>query len=147
MFYGEYTHAVDAKKRIRIPTRFKLPKGEEYVFSVLREGVIGVYSSKIMDEKNAFISDLSPFDASLCDLILNYNSDFYPAEEDGQGRVMIPEPIRRQVEIGSEVVTVGMGDHIEIMSPKVREEIRNKYTRQEILAKLDELYKARKNGN
>ena len=147
MFYGEFTHAVDAKKRIRIPTKFKLPKGEEYVFSVLREGVISVYSSKTMDEKFAVLKDVSPFDEELCDVAANYLGNFYSAEEDGQGRVMIPEPIRRQVAIGSEVVTIGMGDHIDIMSKERREEVRKKYTNKEVLAKLNELYKERKNGN
>ena len=60
---------------------------------------------------------------------------------------MIPEPIRRQVEIGNEVVTIGMGDHIDIMSKERREEVRRKYTNKEVLAKLNELYKERKNGN
>lgn len=147
MFYGEYVHAVDAKKRIRIPTRFKLEKGEDYVFTVTREGVISVYSEKIVNEKFACFGDVSPFDDELNDMVGDALAGFYPATEDAQGRVMIPEPIRRMVNVGSEVVTVGMGDHVDVMSVERREEMRRRANSPEARRRLNELYAARKNGN
>ena len=147
MFFGAFTHAVDAKNRIRIPSKLKLPKGEEYVFTVLREGVISVYSSSAMNERFSFLKNVSPFDVDLNEIAARYLGNFYTAEEDGQGRVMVPEAIRRQVPLGSEVVTVGMGDHIDIMSKAHHDELERKYTSEVALSKLNELYKASKNGN
>ena len=146
MYYGEFVHAVDAKNRIRIPTRFKLPQGEDYVFTVLRDGVISVYSSAIIDKKFAPLTTISPFDDDI-EIAADSFSNFFPANEDGQGRVMIPEAIRRQVETGKEVVTVGMGDHIDIMTPERREKIRAAARTPEARKKLNALFNRVNNGN
>lgn len=146
MFYGEFVHAVDAKNRIRIPAKFKLPKGEDYVFTVLRDGVISVYSSEVIDKKFAPLTNMSPFDEDV-EIAGGCFSNFFSATEDGQGRVMIPEPIRRQVETGSEVVSVGMGDHIDIMTPERRDRMKEAARSPEARKKLNALFNRVNNGN
>ena len=50
---------------------------------------------------------------------------------DGQGRVIIPKALRREAEIEKDVVTVGMGDYIEIWAKEVRFERVDKMSRSE----------------
>ncbi len=142
MFFGEFNHQVDAKNRIRIPFRFKEELGSEYVFCVLQEDVVSVYPIDAVEEKFGLLKEVSPFDADASDLVIACLSTFAKAEEDNQGRVIIPEVIREAVKLGKDIVSVGAGDHIKIMAKKKREDIKAKLSSKDALKKLDELYKA-----
>ncbi len=144
MFFGEFHHQVDAKNRIRIPFRFKDELGSKFVFCVLQDDVVSVYPHETVEEKFEFMKNISPFDDDSNFLVTECLSTFCNVEEDNQGRVIIPELIRDAVKLGKDIVSVGSGDHIKIMSKAKRDEIRAKYANKETRMKLDAIFKASK---
>ena len=51
MLTGEYNHQLDAKNRIRIPSKLKKELGEEYYFTRGTNGCIAVIPKMIVDQK------------------------------------------------------------------------------------------------
>ena len=51
MFMGEYSHSIDAKGRLIIPSKFREQLGEEFVLTKGLDGCLSIYP---MDEWTAF---------------------------------------------------------------------------------------------
>ena len=68
-------------------------------------------------------------------------SSFYPGDEDGQGRVVIPEKLREYAGIDKEVVTIGMVNHIDIYAKEERERLKKEKTYQERISILKDRLK------
>ena len=143
MLYGEFRHQVDAKNRIRIPFRFKDELGEKYVLCKAEIGIISIYSAAVADEKFSFLKNVSPFDRKASAAVAEFLSGFFNCADDGHGRIMIPEALRKDADLGKDVVSIGMGDHIELMSERKREEIAKTAEDGNFMATLNDLFYGR----
>lgn len=114
MFMGEYSHTVDAKGRLIVPSKFREQLGEEFVVTKGLDGCLFVYENsewKTLEEKlhalpltNTNARKFSRFflaGASTC-------------EVDKQGRILLPLVLREFAGIVKDVVLVGVGSRIEI---------------------------------
>lgn len=128
MLFGEYDHQVDAKNRIRIPSKLKAELGNGYVFMKGASKCISVYPASKVDELVGQFSNINVFDSEAQESFAEFMSSFYPGDEDGQGRVVIPEKLREYAGIEKDVVTIGMVNHIDIYSKKERERLKNEKT-------------------
>ena len=117
LFLGTYEHQLDDKNRLRIPSKFRKGlQGElgdkSYYFFRGKNGCIGVMSE---DEVNKTFTPLAKEGLSettkIKRMILGSIS---PAEEDAQGRVVLPLALRLQAGIKKDVITIGVGNYIEI---------------------------------
>ena len=117
LFYGLYEHQLDDKNRLRIPSKFR--KGllgelgdKPYCFFRGKDGCIGVMDEDTMNETFAPLSKGGLSDVSgIRRAIL---SSIAMAEEDAQGRVVLPLALRLQAGIKKDVITIGVGNYIEI---------------------------------
>lgn len=141
MFFGEFTHQVDAKSRIRMPSAFKDDFAKKYAFRIQSEGVLSVYPAASLNEKFAFLSNASPFDVEAEKAISMFLRSFYVEEEDLQGRVMIPKSLRKAADLGKEIVIYAAGDHVNITSVKRHEEMFAVESTGDYMKKLDAMYK------
>ncbi len=141
MFFGEYEHQMDDKNRIRIPPKFKSAdvfKGE-YVFATGIDGVINVYPKEIAEERTKkFLEKINEFDENGQNALMNYMGSMYHAAEDKQGRVALDENLIAHAKLGKEIVTIGMIDHLAIMSKETRNEKRAKMSFAESMKILSE---------
>lgn len=131
MLFGEYDHQVDAKNRIRIPSKLKSELGTKYVFMKGAAKCISVYPEDKVNELVGQFSGLSPFDKDAQVSYAEFMSSFHYADEDGQGRIVIPEKLRIYAGIEKDVVTIGMVNHIDIYSKEERDRIKNEKTYEE----------------
>ena len=126
--YGTYEHQLDDKNRIRIPAKFLSVFDKEYdsqplYFVIYTPGRIAIMPESVLDEKMAVLENIVPLDEAAIGAMDAQSKILGTAEEvnrDGQGRVIIPKLLRKEVQIEKDVVTVGMGDYIEIWSKEVR---------------------------
>ena len=117
LFSGTYEHQLDDKNRLRIPARFKKElTGEhgEKTYSVARgmNGCIYVFPEEVLEETIAELSKEKMGEASKASLL--FFSSIYPAEEDAQGRVVLPARLKALAHIEKDIVTVGRGRRLEI---------------------------------
>ena len=119
MFDRVYNHQLDAKNRMRIPAKLRDELGEKYTITCGVGGCLSVFSETQMTELKEKLSKISMFDAQAqkpLRLLLAYSWD---AEEDKQGRILIPENLRKYAKLEKDVVIIKNLNCIEIWSSDV----------------------------
>lgn len=136
MFFGEYSHQIDAKNRIRIPSRLKSELNEEYVFCKGTTKCIIIYpKSELENIKQDFLK-LNKFDVEEQTSAMEMFASIFPGIEDGQGRVVLPEKLRSYAGLNGDekdIVIVGVVNRIEIYAKSERERIANEMSYQDRL--------------
>jgi MraZ protein len=118
MFFGQYCHSLDSKKRLTIPSRFRDDlKDGAYVVEGL-DGNLMVFTSVIFEKISLRISALTLTDESVRDLRRKFFSNAGYLEIDNAGRILIPEFLRETAGIQNEAVVTGAGSYFEIWSPE-----------------------------
>jgi len=114
MFYGEYSHTMDAKGRVSLPSKFRsLLTGEVMLVKGL-DDCVWLFTH---EEHRKFMGSVSQEEA--------FNPDarrarrFFGAgtdeiEIDSAGRIRIPAPLRDHAHLSKDVVIAGSIDRIEI---------------------------------
>lgn len=120
MFSGEQSHQLDAKNRIRIPSQFKMPEGEEIVFCKGTTQCIYVMPKSAMEKMSEQFFNLSLFDEEAQEAFSEFMSGFYTIEPDAQGRYVLPQALREYAGIDKNVITVGVFNRLEIWSEEVK---------------------------
>lgn len=125
MFMGEYSHSIDAKGRLIIPSKFRELLGDEFVLTKGLDGCLSIYP---IDEWNAFEEKLKAL--PLTNKNARTFSRFFVAgatscELDRQGRILIPATLREFAGLDKDVVLTGNITRIEIWSKKKWEENSN----------------------
>lgn len=118
-----YNHQLDAKNRMRIPAKFREELGENYTITVGVGGCLNVYTAEQIAEVKSILTNLNGFregQIKAARYIL-YNS--WEAEEDNQGRILIPENLRKYAKIEKNVIVFKGPKCVEIWS----EEVWNEY--------------------
>ena len=117
LFYGTYEHQLDDKNRLRIPSKFR--KGllgelgdKQYCFFRGKNGCIGVMAEDTMQKTFSPLAGGGLSDASGIKRVIL--GSIAMAEEDAQGRVVLPLTLRMLAGIKKDVITVGVGNYIEI---------------------------------
>ena len=117
MFKGMVEHQLDDKNRLRIPSKFKKEltgeNGEKsYSFFRGMNRCICVMSDDELDDTIASISEEAISEANHASAM--FFGSIFSAEEDAQGRVVLPLALRAEAGITKDVVTIGVGNYIEI---------------------------------
>ena len=119
MFKGVFEHQLDDKNRLRIPSRFKKElTGEhgEKSYSFFRglNNCICVMCDDELDELASPIMDEALSETGKGSRM--FFGSIFPAEEDQQGRVVLPSVLKKIAGITKNVVTIGLGRRLEIWS-------------------------------
>ena len=119
MFAGIYEHQLDDKNRLRIPSKFRKElTGENgdknYCFFRGKNGCICVMEeSKLSDMLESLMAEDFTESNKITRAIF---SSVCVAEEDAQGRVVLPVNLRLIAGIKKDVITLGVGNRLEIWS-------------------------------
>jgi MraZ protein len=120
MFFGEYEHTIDDKKRLTLPARFREALADGVVLTRGLDRCLNVYTR---GDWNALIearlAPLDPFSKEARDMKRFFFAATADAELDKQGRVLVPPALVRHAGLGREVVVAGVHDHLEIWDRSV----------------------------
>ncbi len=148
MFRGRYEHAIDAKGRTSVPSRFRevmTAHGDSQL--VLTTGLDSCLVAYPMAEWMAFekrLSELPQFDADVITLKRIYVSGAVECEVDKVGRLLIPAALRKHAGLQRDALWAGMGSYIELWAKESFEDLRKEVLsdqdrRLEIARRLAEL--------
>ena len=117
MFKGMFEHQLDDKNRIRIPSKFKKEltgeNGEKsYSFFRGMNRCICVMADDDLDDTIASISEEGISESNHASAM--FFSSIFSAEEDAQGRVVLPSMLKKIAGIQKDIVTIGRGKRLEI---------------------------------
>lgn len=117
MFRGLFEHAMDAKGRTSLPSRFRelLPEGEDSL--IITTGIDRCLVAYPLPEWQAFESKLAAlpsFDPAVVQLKRIYVAGATECSIDKHGRLLIPPMLREYANIDRDVVWAGMVTTIEV---------------------------------
>ena len=109
---GKYTHSIDAKNRLIIPSRLKEQLGPVVVITQDGGGCLSLYSKAGFEEYASDVTSKSKHEVR--DLVRYIFSRSIEVQPDAQGRVLLPQEMVDYSGIKKNVVTVGCGKYAEI---------------------------------
>ncbi|KYH29771.1 MULTISPECIES: division/cell wall cluster transcriptional repressor MraZ [Clostridium] len=122
MFIGEYTHSLDSKNRMIIPSKFRENLGDRFVLTKGLDGCLYIYP---MDEWKILEQKLKELPLTSKDARAFIRFFFSGANEvtlDKQGRALIPQSLLEYAQINKEIVSIGVMTRIEIWGKEKWEE-------------------------
>lgn len=114
MFMGEYSHTIDSKGRLIVPSKFREQLGDEFVVTAGLDGCLFAYANeewKKFEEKLYALPISNPNARKFSRFFL---ANACTCEVDKQGRILLPAKLRASAGLEKDVVLAGVGSRIEI---------------------------------
>ncbi|MGB9799188.1 MAG: division/cell wall cluster transcriptional repressor MraZ [Thermanaerothrix sp.] len=124
MFLGQHEHVVDDKGRLMVPARFRELLGSNGYITLGFDQNLMVLPAEVFERlaEHARTMSLTDPNARLLKRLLFSHAE--RVDIDRVGRILIPQWLRKDAEISSRAIVVGMGDYFEIWSYERWEEHR-----------------------
>lgn len=119
MFMGEYVHTIDSKKRLFVPSRFRIDdkhkKVKRYIVTRGLDGCLYLYLPVVWASLSEKLKNL-PIKNKVAERAFKRAllSGASETGVDAQGRILIPKHLAQFAHIQNEVVFIGVMDHAEI---------------------------------
>ncbi len=116
MFIGEYSHTIDNKKRLSIPSKFRKELGK---FSIITRGLdtcLFLYPSSEWKRVAEKLGKLPQGKADARGFVRLMLAGAMEAQLDNLGRVLVPDYLKKYAKLKKKVIIVGLYNHIEIWS-------------------------------
>ena len=141
MLIGEYTHTIDIKKRVSLPTKFRSVLGKKMIMTKGADNCVYVYPLTEWKKWSEKLSKLSMGSTDQRKYKRLMTTGAAEVEVDSVGRVLIPDFLKIYAGLKMKVVFTGVGNYAEIWDEKAWRTYREKIENQvDVLAeKLGEL--------
>ena len=116
MFMGEYSHTIDTKGRLIIPSRFREELGETFVVTKGLDGCLFVFSDEEWKAFEIKLKSLPLTNKNARQFARFFVAGATPCELDKQGRILLPATLREFAGLEKDVLLTGMLNRIEIWS-------------------------------
>lgn len=116
MFLGRFTHSIDDKSRLTIPSRFREALGTPFYATVGLENSIFLYPQEEWDKTAALLKQNPLVSADARAFNRLFYSGAVECEPDKQGRILLPPNLIKHAHIDKEAIIIGVSDRVEIWS-------------------------------
>ena len=114
MFIGEYSHTLDAKGRIIIPSKFRDELHTSFILTRGLDGCLTIYSLEQWQKLLTELEKLPSTKKAARQYIHMLTAKACECTPDKMGRIIIPNYLAEPVHITKECAIIGVNDHIEI---------------------------------
>lgn len=119
MLIGEFTHTIDDKNRVSLPSKFRQYMGKKMVITPGLDQCLFVFtlkewekiSSKMSENASMLSSDMRSFTRYMF-------GGASEVELDTIGRVLVPDFLKERANLKSKVVVIGVQNRLEIWNEK-----------------------------
>lgn len=118
MFTGEYLQKLDSKGRVVVPQKFRSNLGEIFYITKSLDGCLSIYEKNNWESFQKKLEALPYTDQRARDLKRFTIGSCQELEIDKQGRILIPLTLRNVAKMKTDIVFVGVSDHIEVWDKK-----------------------------
>ena len=118
MFIGEYTISMDDKGRVAIPVKFRLSLGNTAVITRGLDNSLFLYPKEEWEKIAVKLASLPISKANSRAFSRLMLAGAYECDIDKQGRMMVPDYLRKFAALSKKVIAAGLYDRIEIWNEK-----------------------------
>jgi MraZ protein len=141
VFRGVSSLNLDAKGRIAIPTRYRDQLAEscasELVITVDKDRCLLIYPRPIWLEIEEKLKSLPSFDEAARNLQRLYIGNAHEIDMDGQGRILLPQELRKFASLDKKVALVGQINKFELWDEETWNTRQDAWLQKVDLNKLD----------
>lgn len=116
MFIGEYSHSIDPKRRLAMPSKFRGELGNRVVVTRGLDRSLFVYPMKVWEALAEKLGTMPVGEAATRSFVRLQLAGAADVELDSQGRVLIPDYLTEYAELTKGTVIVGLFNRLEIWS-------------------------------
>jgi MraZ protein len=116
MFIGEYQHALDAKNRMIIPSKFREGLGNSFVMTKGLDGCLYAYPMEEWRKLEEKLKSLPLTNKDARAFVRFFFSGAAEIEIDKQGRALVPQNLVEYAVIVKDIVSIGVSTRVEIWS-------------------------------
>ncbi len=121
MFFGEYSHNIDDKGRLIIPSKFRESLSGQFVLTKGLDCCLFVFSLEEWEKFEDKLKALPVSDKNARAFTRFFFAGAADCELDRQGRVSVPVSLRKYAKISKEVAIIGVSNRLEIWDKQVWE--------------------------
>lgn len=114
MFIGEYTHSIDTKKRLAVPSKFRGELGGRVVVTRGLDQCLFVYPMKTWESLAEKLGNMPVGEAGTRSFIRLMLAGATDVEVDSQGRILLPDYLKSYAGLEREVTVAGLFNRLEI---------------------------------
>ncbi len=120
LYVGEFEHSLDAKNRLTVPSKWRLPgdEGDYYLALPNPEGFVSVYPPAMVARLQERIAQISLGDTQAQATLMYLSSMAHAFGCDKQGRVQLNEALLGHAGISKQALLVGNFSTFSIWSPE-----------------------------
>lgn len=114
MFIGEYKHAIDTKKRLALPSKFRSSFKNKAVITRGLDNCLFVYSMQEWKKIAEKLGNMPVGESSTRSFVRLMLAGAVDVELDSQGRILVPDYLKDYAGLGKEVIVAGLFNRLEI---------------------------------
>jgi MraZ protein len=118
MFIGEYQHSIDPKKRLAVPSKFRVELKNKVIVTRGLDKCLFIYPVKVWDELANKLGTLPVGEAGTRSFIRLMLAGAIDVEVDKQGRILIPDFLKEYAGLNKNVTIAGVYNRLEIWDEK-----------------------------
>ena len=114
MLIGEYSHTIDAKKRLAVPSKLRKELGERAVLTRGLDTCLFLYPEQEWKKLTEKLGELPVGQASTRSFLRLMLAGAVEVELDQLGRILVPDYLKEYAELKQKVVITGVYNRLEI---------------------------------
>jgi len=114
MFIGEYQHAIDPKKRLAVPSKFRVELKNKVVVTRGLDKCLFIYPMKVWQELAEKLGSIPVGESATRSFVRLMLAGATDVEIDKQGRVLIPDYLKEYAGLDRNVIIAGIYNRLEI---------------------------------
>lgn len=119
MLIGEYTHTIDDKNRVSLPSKFRSLMGKKIVITPGLDQCLFAFTVKEWEKIAGKLSENSSMLSSDMRSFTRYMfGGASEVEVDNVGRILVPDFLRERANLKTKVVLIGVQNRLEIWNEK-----------------------------
>lgn len=126
MFIGEYRHALDTKGRLAIPAKFRTALSGGCVVTRGLDACLFLFTKTEWEKLAEKITHLPLSQSNSRAFARLMLAGAMDCEVDGQGRILLPDYLRKYASLGKQAVIAGLSSRLEIWDAGAWDEYKRK---------------------
>ena len=126
MFIGEYSYSIDEKKRLAIPTKFRMALGKKAFITRGLDGCLFLFPAKEWEKLAKKLSKLTLYQSDARGFSRLMLVGAMDVNLDNLGRILIPDYLKKYAGLKKRVIIAGVYDRLEIWDEKRWQEYRTR---------------------
>lgn len=114
MLIGEYTHTIDTKKRVSLPSKFRKEIGKKVVITHGLDNCLFVYSMKQWEKVTEKLTEQSIGQADQRGFNRFLLAGAVETDVDSIGRILIPDYLKEFAHLKNKAVVIGVHQRVEL---------------------------------